>query len=168
MAVISIYFNILKLNKNIFLDFNTPQGRGDFSRLKINRKNINLIDESYNSNPLSLKSAILNFDKINSKKSKKYLLLGDMLELGRHSKKLHHSIGQIINQTKIDKVFVKGNQAKLIFEKISKIKRGKILYSKSQINEFIKKDLNNNDYLLIKASNATGFNTTVKDLKGLG
>ena len=67
----------------------------------------------------------------------------------------------------IDKVFVKGKQAKFIFDKISKIKRGKILHTKSQINEFIKKDLNNNDYLLIKASNATGFNSTVKDLKGL-
>ncbi len=167
LTVISIYFNILKLNKNIFLDFNTPQGRGDFSRLKINNKNINLIDESYNSNPLSLKSAILNYDKIISKKSKKYLLLGDMLELGKHSKKLHHSIAPIINQTMIDKVFVKGKQAKFIFDKISKIKRGKILHTKSQINEFIKKDLNNNDYLLIKASNATGFNMTVKDLKGL-
>ena len=168
LAITSIYFNILKLNKNIFLDFNTPQGRGDFLRLKSNSKNINLIDESYNSNPLSLKSAILNYDKINSKKSKKYLLLGDMLELGRHSKKLHHSIGPIINQTKIDKVFVKGSQAKFIFDKISKTKRGGILHSKSQINQFIIKNLNNNDYLLIKASNATGFNTTVKDLKGLG
>ena len=49
-------------------------------------KNINLIDESYNSNPLSLKSAILNFEKIEPKKSKKYLLIGDMLELGNHSK----------------------------------------------------------------------------------
>ena len=31
-----------------------------------------------------------------------------MLELGKHSKKLHQSIGKIINNTKIDKVFVKG------------------------------------------------------------
>ena len=27
-------------------------------------------------------------------------------------------------------------------------------------------DLNNNDYLMIKASNATGFNKIVKDIKG--
>ena len=38
---------------------------------------------------------------------------------------------------------------------------------KSNINELIKKDLNNNDYLMIKASLATGFNDIVKDLKGL-
>ena len=47
----------------------------------MNKKIINLIDESYNSNPLSLKTAVLNYEKIETKKSKKYLLLGDMLEL---------------------------------------------------------------------------------------
>ena len=81
LAIMSIYIDILQLSKNIFLKFKVPQGRGDLSKIKIFKKNINLIDESYNSNPLSLKSAILNYDKIISKKFKKYLLLGDMLEL---------------------------------------------------------------------------------------
>ena len=167
LAVMSIYLNILKLNKNIFLVFDIPKGRGDISCVKILNKNINLIDESYNSNPLSLKTAILNFEKIDAKKSKKYLLIGDMLELGSHSKKLHCSIAPIINKTKIDKVFVKGNDVKFIFQKLSKSKKGKVLYNKSQIIELIRKDLNDNDYLMIKASNATGFNQIVKDLKGL-
>ena len=90
-----------------------------------------------------------------------------MLELGGHSKKLHQSIAPIINQTKIDKVFVKGKLASIIFENISKTKKGRILLNKSQIIELIRKDLNNNDYLMIKASLATGFNDIVKDLKGL-
>ncbi len=167
LAVISIYKNIFKFNEKIFLNFKIPGGRGDHSVVKIENKKINLIDQSYNSNPLSLKSAIKNFDKINLKKSNKYLLIGDMLELGNHSKKLHKSISPIINQTKIDKVFVKGKLASIIFENISKGKRGRILSNKSQIVEFIRKDLNNNDYLMIKASLATGFNDIVKDLKGL-
>ena len=68
---------------------------------------INLIDESYNSNPLSLKTAILNYDKIKTKNAKKYLILGDMLELGHHSKKLHESIAPVINKTNIDKFLSK-------------------------------------------------------------
>ena len=167
LAVISIYKNIFNLNENIFLNFKIPGGRGDHSVIKFNNKKINLIDQSYNSNPLSLKSAIKNFDKINSKKSNKYLLIGDMLELGSHSKKLHQSIAPIINQTKIDKVFVKGKMASIIFAAISKAKKGRILLNKSQIIELIRKDLNNNDYLMVKASLATGFNDIVKDLKGL-
>ena len=167
LAVMSIYINILKLNKNIFANFKIPQGRGDISKIKINNKNLNLIDESYNSNPLSLKSAIINYDKIESNKSKKYLLIGDMLELGNHSKKLHESIVPIINQTKIDKVFVKGDKVSFIFNKIAKLKKGRILNNKSQIIEMIRNDLSNNDYLMIKASNATGFNKIVNELKGL-
>ncbi len=167
LAIMSIYINILRLNKNTFFKFKVPQGRGDLSKIKIFNKNINLVDESYNSNPLSLKSAILNYDKIISKKFKKYLLLGDMLELGKHSKKLHQSIAATINKTNIDKVFIKGRFMKLMFEKLSDSKKGRVLSNKSQIIDLIRNDLNNNDSLMVKASNATGFNKIIKELKGV-
>ena len=166
IAVMSAHLNILNLDSRIFLNFKTPEGRGDFSRIKIKNKNINLIDESYNSNPLSLKSAISNFEKIKTNKSKKYLLLGDMLELGKHSKKLHDSVVPFINKAKIDKVFVRGKNIASIFKNLSKSKKGRILHNNNQIIELIKNELNNNDYLMIKASNATGFNKIVKNLKG--
>ena len=163
----SIFLDISKINKDIFVNFKIPNGRGDISKIKINNKKINLIDESYSSNPLSLTSAILNYDKIDSKISKKFLLLGDMLELGNHSKKLHRSIAPIINRTKIDKVFVKGNKISYTFDSILKSKRGKIFNNDYQIMDLIKNQLNNNDFLMIKASNATGFNKIVNNLKGL-
>ena len=167
LSVISIYKDVLKLNEKIFLDFRSPAGRGDHSTIKIGNKKINLIDESYNSNPLSLKSALKNYDNIDTKKYRKYLLLGDMMELGSHSKKLHQSIVPIINETNIDKVFVMGKMVREIFDNIVKVKRGRILENKSGIFELIKKDFNNNDYLMIKASNATGFNSIVNNLKSL-
>jgi murE/murF fusion protein len=167
LTVMSIFVDISKIDKNIFLNFETPNGRGDFLKIKVKNKNLNLIDESYNSNPLSLKTAILNYDKLDPKNAKKYLLLGDMLELGKHSEKLHQSIGKIINRAKIDKVFVKGNKILSTFNSISKLKRGRILNNNSQIIDLIKNDLNNNDYLMVKASNATGFNKIVNNLKGL-
>ena len=166
LSVISIFFDISKLNKNFFLNFKPPKGRGDITKIKINNKKLNLIDESYNSNPLSLKSAILNFDKIKINKGKKYLLLGDMLELGKYSKKLHQSIGKIINNTKLDKIFVKGSKVLATYNSISKKKKGRVLDSSSQIIDLIKNDLNNNDYLMVKASNATGFNKIINNIKG--
>ena len=162
----SIFIDISKLKKNIFLSFKIPNGRGDITKIKIDNKKLNLIDESYNSNPLSLKSAILNFDKIKIDKGKKYLLLGDMLELGKHSKKLHLSIAKIINNTKLDKVFVIGSNVLFTYNSISKKKKGRILINKSQIIDLIKNDLNNNDYLMVKASNATGLNKIVREIKG--
>ncbi len=167
LSVMSLFIDISILKKNIFLNFQIPDGRGNISILNIDKKKIKLIDESYNSNPLSLKSALRNYDKINSKKAKKFLLLGDMLELGNHSRKLHNSIVPIINKTNIDKVYVKGKNVSGIFNKISKSKKGKILNNKSQIIELIKKHLDNNDYLMIKASNATGFNKIIKEIKRL-
>ena len=167
LAVKSIYINIAKLSKNIFSNFKIPNGRGNLSKIKINGKKINLIDESYNSNPLSLQNAILNFDKLDSKSFKKYLLLGDMLELGKHSKKLHQSIAPIINKTKLSKVFIKGKKASFIYNGLTKSKKGKILRNKSEIFNLIRNDLNNNDYLMLKASNATGLNKIVNEIKGL-
>ncbi len=166
LAVKSIFFDVSKLNKSTFLNFKTPEGRGDITKIKVNKKIINLIDESYNSNPLSLKTAILNYDKIKTKHSKKYLILGDMLELGNHSKKLHESIAPVINKTNIDKVFVKGKEIFFLYDRISKFKKGSVLKNKSQINELIENNFDNNDFLMIKASNATGFNKIVKELKG--
>ena len=166
LSVMSIFLDIFKLKKNIFISFKIPNGRGDIAKIKIDNKKLNLIDESYNSNPLSLKSAILNFDKIKIDKGKKYLLLGDMLELGKHSKKLHLSIAKIINNTKLDKVFVIGSNVLFTYNSISKKKKGRILIDKSQIIDLIKNDLNNNDYLMVKASNATGLNKIVREIKG--
>ena len=167
LATMSIYINITNLKKNTFFKFKVPPGRGDLSKIKVFKKNINLVDESYNSNPLSLELAILNYNKIISKKSKNYILLGDMLELGKLSKKLHQKIATIINKTKIDKVFVKGHYMKYMFEKLEKNKKGRVLYKKSQIIDLIRNDLNNNDNLMVKASNATGFNKIIKEIKGI-
>jgi len=166
LALLSINEDIFKLSINTFLNFKTPKGRGDFSKIKVYNKKINLIDESYNSNPLSLKSAIENYHKIDTKNSQKVLLLGDMLELGKHSKKLHHFIAPLVNKTNIDKVHVIGKSVSLIFKNFLKYKKGKVFKKKKEIIEMIKKDLNNNDYLMIKASNATGLNKIVESLKG--
>ena len=42
------------------------------------------------------KQALENYDKIKLKDSKKYLILGDMLELGKHSLKQHRLISNIL------------------------------------------------------------------------
>ena len=70
LVSINLYKDIRNLKKDIFLNFKTPNGRGDISKIKLKNKNFFLVDETYNSNPLSLKTAIENYDKIESKNSK--------------------------------------------------------------------------------------------------
>lgn len=69
--------------------FDFPQGRLKF--IKIN--NIQFIDDTYNSNPLSLSLALdvlANFKT----KGRKIFVMGDMLELGSYEKRFHYQAGQ--------------------------------------------------------------------------
>jgi len=165
LASINLLTDIKKLKKNNFLKFKNPNGRGDISKIKLKDKEIFLVDETYNSNPLSLKIALENYDKIEVKNSKKYLILGDMLELGKHSANQHKLISKIINKTKINKVYVFGKYIRKTFVGLKPTKKAKILNNKLDIFDLINKDLNNNDYLMIKGSNSTGLHKITNNLK---
>jgi murE/murF fusion protein len=165
ITIISIFRDIHKLDKNIFYDHKATNGRGDITKVRLFKKKFYLVDESYNSNPLSLKSALKNFDMIKVDNSKKHLVLGDMLELGKYSKKLHMEIGKSINKTSLRNINVIGEHVKWIFNNLNKSKRGIIIKKKSQIINLIKNNLNNNDYLMIKGSNSTGLNSLTSQIK---
>ncbi len=165
LGSINLFSNVKRLKKNVFLNFKTPSGRGDISKIKLRKKIFFLVDESYNSNPLSLKTAIENYDRIESKNSKKILILGDMLELGKHSIKQHKLISKIVNKSKINQVYVIGKYIKETFKGLKPDKRGKILNNNFDIIDLINKNLNNNDYLMIKGSNSTGLNRITANLK---
>ena len=127
-------------------------------------KRFKLIDESYNANPLSVKNAINNFDLIKKDKFKKYLLLGDMLELGSKSKKYHTDLSKVINKSNIDKVFIKGEKTLFTYKNLHKSKQGNILQNKDDIDLILSNIINNNDQLMIKGSNATGLNILSKKM----
>ena len=165
IAILSNYINPENLSKNLFFDFTLPKGRGDMSKLKFNHRTINLIDESYNSNPLSLKFSINNFSNLTLRNSKKYILLGDMLELGKFAKKLHIDAAKVINESTISKVYVYGKNIKKTFNKIKTQKKGRVLYNENEIINFIKNELPNNSYIMIKGSNATGLNGITSKIK---
>ena len=102
---------------------------------------------------------------IKTKNSKKHLILGDMLELGRYSKKLHVAISKDINNTSIDRVNVIGRYIKNTYKHLDKSKKGLILKKKSEIIDLIINNIDNNDYLMIKGSNSTGLNKLTNDIK---
>ena len=133
-------------------------------RKKINRynKKFSLIDESYNANPLSVKNAVKNFNTIKKSKFKKYLFLGDMLELGNRSEELHRNLSKVINNSDIDKIFVKGNKTLVTYKNVIKEKRGNIFQQDEDVDFTFNNIIANNDYLMIKGSNATGLNKISK------
>ena len=110
-----------------------------------------------------MKDAISNFSKKNTE-AKKYLLLGDMLELGDKSNFYHKNLSKFINSTKIDKLFVYGNKILNTYKYTYPEKRGNILQSKSDFDEVFSKVLKKGDYLMIKASNGIGLNSLSKQI----
>ncbi len=150
--------------KNFLKYFISLSGRGQMHRIKRFNNTFNLIDESYNANPYSVKNAINHLSKIKVKDCKKYLLLGDMLELGIKSDGYHYDLSKFINKADIDKVFVYGDKVLNTFKKTKKIKRGNILQHKSDFDDIFSNIIKKNDYLMIKGSNATGLNILTNKL----
>ena len=108
-----------------------------------------------------MKQSILNLSKIQNS-NYKYILLGDMLELGKKTQILHKNLSPIINHSNISKMFIHGEHIMNTYKNINKNKRGNILQYKSDFKEIILPILQNNDYLMIKGSNATGLNKISK------
>ena len=157
--------NLNKMKKN-FITFKIPEGRGDIKIIKKFNKRFKFIDESYNANPLSMMSAIKNMKYYEgSKNNRKLVFLGDMLELGKKSRKLHRELSVAINRSSIDKVFVYGKHIKETFNYLSTSKKGKIFNNLKEAYGHFRKILHNNDLLMVKGSNATGLNQFSKNIK---
>ena len=154
--------------QNLFKLAEPLEGRGKIYKINRYKKNFKLIDESYNANPQSMKNAIINLANLKNENTKKYLLLGDMLELGSKTIHYHKNLAKIINKTNIDKIFIFGNSILSTYSSIIDKKKGNILQNINDFDEIFCQVLKKNDYLMIKGSNATGLNKVSKSLiKGL-
>ena len=126
---------ILKLNiykiVNKFKEIKVLEGRGKIFKVKYKNINFNLIDETYNANPLSMKQSIMNLSNLKSSNNK-YILLGDMLELGEKSQTLHKGLSSVINNSSINKIFVHGNHIMDTYKNIKK-KKEEMFYNISQM-----------------------------------
>ena len=165
-TLLTLHILDLDLTKliNFSNNFQLVEGRGKIYHVSRYKKNFKLIDESYNANPSSVKNAINNFSNIKRKYEKKFLLLGDMLELGKKSDNYHKNLAHFINRSDIDKLFVYGKNAFKTYQKTYKAKQGNVLQNLNDFDEIFLDIINKDDYLMIKGSNATGLNTLSKTI----
>lgn len=77
---------------------------------KVQGKKLTVIDDTYNANPDSMKSA-LKVLEMSACKGNRVAILGDMFELGEESARLHHSVGLFARGCNIDKLVAVGDEA---------------------------------------------------------
>ena len=143
----------------IISDLKPLSGRGE--KLTINfskNKKTVIVDDSYNANPDSMKAALNNFNKLRLKLNdfEVVIIIGDMLELGNSSTKLHLDLVPILKKINPDLILTLGTYSKKIKDQL---KFTFNCHSYSQIDHLIKdirKFIKPNQIILLKGSNGTG------------
>ncbi|MAR15375.1 MAG: hypothetical protein CMG21_02875 [Candidatus Marinimicrobia bacterium] len=146
--------------KDVFKNFNFLKGRGNH----IYNKGYLIIDDTYNANFDSFKIGINSFLDIKCK-GRKFLVIGDMKELGTETVSYHSKLGDFINNKKID--FVCGI-GKNIHNTINTINNSQI-YSKEfsdnkELVLFLKNQLKKDDAIYLKASRSMHFENIIEKL----
>lgn len=135
-------------------------------RLQIRRINgATVIDDTYNSNPGSLKAA-LELLSAYDEKYDKYAVLGDMLELGDESDNLHAGIGDSIDFSRFRDTYLLGEEMKNLKDNLKNQNINCHHYSdRRELLEDLKQITRENSIILFKASNGLRFYDLISDLE---
>lgn len=146
---------------NSLKNYDVPPGR---MRLLRGVNDSYIIDDTYNSSPLASEFALKTLHDIRSK-GRKIAILGDMLELGKHTVEAHKNIGKIVKEY-ADVLIVVGPRAKSIKEGAGEagMAEGKIFEFSNSIEagNFIKSFIKDSDIVLVKGSQGMRMEKTVE------
>ena len=121
---------------------------------------LKIINDSYNSNPESLKAAVSTF--LSTQEPPRWLVLGDMKELGKKERAYHKEIGEFLNQFDNLELITVGDLAKFIAA--STIHKYKCFSDNKGVASFIKEHAPQGTKLLFKASRSMKFEEIIKEL----
>ncbi len=136
---VGMLFNIdLNLISEAISEYQNIDGR-----LNIIKNKYTIIDDSYNS---SFESLVGGLEILNNKNEFKFIIIGDMLELGKYSKKYHKKINKYLKKINNKQVLLIGNYTKLI--------KGKHFNNIKELNKYLKENIIDDSIIYIKGSRA--------------
>lgn len=142
-------------------NFKCLKGRGE--TLKLNYKNITLVDEAFNANPLSMPATIEAFGKNFS--DNKVLFLGDMAEGGDKSQEYHLALVDVIKNASPKKVIFCGSEMKVVFDALQNSIDCQHFENIEKLLPEFKNFISENDNIFVKSSHSTGLHKIVEQLK---
>lgn len=130
-------------------------------RLKSHQNNSGavVIDDSYNANPGSCRSAI---DVLEQFAGRRILVLGDMAELGAEAEKHHQEVGQYAKDKKIDALFSVGTYGQLVADAFGK--EGHCFPNKAELIQAARSMLAKDAVVLVKGSRSSAMEEVVEAL----
>jgi len=135
---------------------------------KVVANGITIIDDTYNSNPASLRAAVELLSTIECR-GMRIAVVGDMLEMGEHSDELHREAGNFIADFSIQLLVTVGNEAAKMAEAAlaAGIAEDSVVIceTNSQAIAYLREILAAGDVALIKGSRGMKMEEIVKALK---
>lgn len=128
-------------------------GRGRRHKIPVAGGTAELIDESYNASPASMRAAFAVLGTAErARGGRRIAVLGDMLELGDEAPRLHAELAGPIAETGIDLVFTVGRDMRALFEALPKRMRGDHAATSTEMAEIVIRRLRPGDVITIKGS----------------
>ncbi len=131
----------------------------------IGKNGVTIINDAYNASATSMKAGIEVVKQLTGFKHKG-LVLGDILELGEHSKSLHISVAEVIDES-IQLIYTFGESAveisNYVKDKHPTI-RSKHFLTKSDLTNELNQELNADTLLFFKASRGMRFEEIIKSI----
>ncbi|MDA9005704.1 UDP-N-acetylmuramoyl-tripeptide--D-alanyl-D-alanine ligase, partial [Amylibacter sp.] len=133
-------------------------------KIKFGLGNIELIDESYNANPISMAAALKVLS--NSKSSgRKIAILGEMGELGVEENLFHSDLARIEGIKEIDVFYLVGPLMRFMWDELPDYKESKWFESIDELIMEIGSLIAVNDTIMVKGSNYTKVSKIVETIK---
>ncbi|AFD19919.1 MAG: UDP-N-acetylmuramoyl-tripeptide--D-alanyl-D-alanine ligase [Rickettsia slovaca] len=146
LLIIDILGKDIEIAANHLANISPTKGRGEI----INIQNCRVICDYYNASPQSMKAALEYLKQVPAEN--KTAIIGDMLELGENSKRLHEKLVQYILDAACSKVYLVGVNTKYINDLLpSKIAK-KYFKNVDELITHITDLFEGNELILIKGS----------------
>ncbi|MGP5713964.1 UDP-N-acetylmuramoyl-tripeptide--D-alanyl-D-alanine ligase [Vreelandella alkaliphila] len=139
--------------------------RGDLIEIKVGVGVATVIDETYNANPVSMKSALYNLSEISLVEgASKIAVLGDMASLGEQEVFYHEELFSSVVSSGADKVFLVGDRMLHLWNILPESLKGGYAKDSSEVCSMISGCIAENDVIMVKGSNSMKMNKVVKFL----
>jgi UDP-N-acetylmuramoyl-tripeptide--D-alanyl-D-alanine ligase len=143
-----------------------PKGRGERHRIAVSGGTAELIDESYNASPVSMKAAIATLAAAKpGKGGRRMAVLGDMLELGEDAAALHASIAEAVVAWNIDLVHTAGPLSAHLRAALPADRRGVHALNSEELAPLVKACVKAGDVVMVKGSAGSRMGRVVKALQ---